>query len=204
MSFANFGRLRGFGDLVSDALAYGSSLAASSSDDPRVVLDSLPRLPKPSGKVVALSPDMTLQQRLDYARAGYWAMSKYIVAGVPTSVQYTIANAMLAYARAHDLIDTQSDTTTVSDQIAVLAEADHVADSAIAQFRYYGLSLPSSAPASVKKAVAALPPVTQPPTPVTAVALHESQAGFGTLGYLAIGIGLVVFGPKLYHAVFGK
>jgi hypothetical protein len=203
MSFANFGRLRGFGDLVSQAIDYASSLSAS-SDDPRVILDSLPKLPKPSGSVIALSPNMTLQQRLDYARAGYWAMSKYIVAGEPTSVQYAIANAMLGYAHAHDFIDTQSDTSTVADQIAVLAEADKAADNAIGQFRYYGLSLPSSAPAAVKKAVASLPPVTQPPTPITAVALHESQAGFGTLGYLAIGIGLVVFGPKLYHAVFGK
>jgi hypothetical protein len=140
----------------------------------------------------------------NYARAGYWAMARYIVAGEPTSVQYAIANAMLGYANAHDFIDTQSDTSTVTDQIAVLAEADKAADNAIAQFRYYGLSLPSSAPSAVKKAVASLPPVTQPPTPITAVALHESQAGFGTLGYLAIGIGLVVFGPKLYHAVFGK
>jgi hypothetical protein len=30
------------------------------------------------------------------------------------------------------------------------------------------------------------------------------EGGLGTLGWLAVGIAAVVFGPKVYHSIFGK
>ena len=122
---------------------------------------------------MALSDSMTDAQRASYAAAGYWAMYKYAVAGLPSTVATYVNAAIQGYANAYDFVT--DPTSTSGDQLAVLQEADHVADQAIAQFRFYGLSLPNSAPAAVRQAVAKLPPVTQPPTPVTAVALPSPK-----------------------------
>ncbi len=154
-------------------------------------------LDKPAGRVVPLSSSMTYQQRLDYARGGFWAMVPFDGAGLPADVIQRVRYAIEAYFTAAAVISQNRDAH-VQDQLNLLSTADGYASSAIAYYRDVLTDpLKSAAPAS---AVAKLPPAGEP---ITAASLHAAQAGFfGSLSS-PVKVGLVVGGIWLGKKLIG-
>lgn len=139
-------------------------------------------LPKPSKRPVALSSNMTYQERLDYALAGYQALWPYIRRAAPfgAGVVQEVNTAVNAYYNAASYI-VMWQGENADKQLSALQAADQLAAVAITAVRGAASAAPSATSSQVLK--------TLPADGATdAAALYNAHHGLSTVSKVAIGV----------------